>query len=42
MPNLELFPLLSAVLREEDPQGHPFPLVTAGFTDARHYDGLGI
>jgi acetylornithine deacetylase/succinyl-diaminopimelate desuccinylase-like protein len=41
-PNLELLPLLSTILREEDPQGHPFPLVTAGMTDARHYDQLGI
>jgi acetylornithine deacetylase/succinyl-diaminopimelate desuccinylase-like protein len=41
-PDLELLPLLTAVLREEDPQGHPFPLVTAGMTDARHYDKLGI
>ena len=41
-PNLELLALLSEVLREEDPHGHPFPLVTAGMTDARHYDRLGI
>jgi acetylornithine deacetylase/succinyl-diaminopimelate desuccinylase-like protein len=41
-PNLELLPLLSTVLREDDPGGHPFPLVTAGMTDARHYDQLGI
>lgn len=41
-PDLELLPLLSSVLREEDPQGHPFPLVTAGMTDARHLDRLGI
>jgi acetylornithine deacetylase/succinyl-diaminopimelate desuccinylase-like protein len=41
-PDLALMPLLSGVLREEDPQGHPFPLVTPGATDARHYDRLGI
>ncbi|MGI8411073.1 MAG: M20/M25/M40 family metallo-hydrolase [Solirubrobacteraceae bacterium] len=41
-PNLELIELLSTVLREEDPAGHPFPLVTPGMTDARHFDRLGI
>lgn len=41
-PNLELVDLLSAVLREEDPGGYPFPLVTPGMTDARHFDRLGI
>lgn len=41
-PNLELLPLLSSVLRELDPEGHPFPLVTPGMTDARHLDQLGI
>lgn len=41
-PDLELLPLLTSVLHEEDPEGHPFPLVTAGMTDARHYDRLGI
>jgi acetylornithine deacetylase/succinyl-diaminopimelate desuccinylase-like protein len=41
-PDLGLMALLSTVLREEDPQGHPFPLVTPGATDARHYDRLGI
>jgi acetylornithine deacetylase/succinyl-diaminopimelate desuccinylase-like protein len=41
-PNLDLLPLLSTVLCEDDPGGHPFPLVTAGMTDARHYDQLGI
>ncbi len=41
-PDLELVPLLSEVLREEDPAGHPFPLVTPGMTDARIYDALGI
>ncbi len=41
-PNLELLPLLTSVLKEEDPHGHPFPLVTAGMTDARHFEQLGI
>lgn len=41
-PNLELLGLLSSVLREDDPAGHPFPLVSAGMTDARHFDRLGI
>jgi len=41
-PNLELMELLSAVLREDDPAGHPFPLVSPGMTDARHFDRLGI
>lgn len=41
-PDLALLPLLASVLREDDPGGHPFPLVTAGMTDARHYDRLGI
>ena len=41
-PDLELLPLLTSLLREEDPEGHPFPLVTAGMTDARHYDRLGL
>lgn len=35
-------PLLTAVLRDDDPQAHPFPLVAAGMTDARHFDRLGI
>jgi acetylornithine deacetylase/succinyl-diaminopimelate desuccinylase-like protein len=41
-PNLELLPLLGRVLREDDPACHPFPLVNAGMTDARHFDRLGI
>jgi len=41
-PDPTLLALLGAVLLEEDPGGHPFPLVTAGMTDARHYDALGI
>lgn len=41
-PDLELLPLLRSVLHEEDAEGHAFPLVTAGMTDARHYDRLGI
>lgn len=41
-PNLELMELLSAVLREDDPASHPFPLVSPGMTDARHFDRLGI
>lgn len=42
VPNLDLLPLLEDVLREDDAEGHPFPLVTAGMTDARHYDRVGI
>jgi acetylornithine deacetylase/succinyl-diaminopimelate desuccinylase-like protein len=41
-PDLSLLPMLEEILREEDPGGHPFPLVTAGMTDARIYDALGI
>lgn len=41
-PNLELLPLLTGVLKEDDPACHPFPLVNAGMTDARHFDRLGI
>lgn len=41
-PNLELVELLSTVLREEDPAGHSFPLVSPGMTDAQHFDRLGI
>lgn len=41
-PDLSLMAMLDEALRELDPNGHPFPLVTPGFTDARHYDRLGI
>jgi acetylornithine deacetylase/succinyl-diaminopimelate desuccinylase-like protein len=41
-PDLSLLPLLFDVLREQDPGGHPFPLVAAGMTDARFYATLGI
>jgi len=41
-PDLAMFDLLAGVLREEDPAGHPFPLVSPGMTDARHFDRLGI
>ena len=40
--DLAMFDLLAAVLREEDPGGHAFPLVSPGMTDARHFDRLGI
>jgi len=40
--NLELFPTLAAILREQDPQGVPIPYVLTGSTDSRFYAGLGI
>ena len=30
------------MLHEDDPACHPFPLVIAGVTDARHFDRLGM
>ncbi len=41
-PDLALFGTLSAILREADPLGIPFPLLFTSPTDARTFDRLGI
>ena len=41
-PNFELFDMLSAILRELDPDGIPIPLLQVGGTDARHFAPLGM
>jgi len=41
-PNFELFDMLSAILRELDPDGIPIPLLQVGVTDARHFAPLGM
>jgi acetylornithine deacetylase/succinyl-diaminopimelate desuccinylase-like protein len=39
---MELFNILSDVLRTADPGGIPIPIVLPGVTDARHFARLGI
>ncbi len=41
-PDMGLFPTLSAILREADPEGVPVPLVLTTPTDARTFARLGI
>jgi acetylornithine deacetylase/succinyl-diaminopimelate desuccinylase-like protein len=41
-PDLALFDMLAAVLREVDPDAIPIPLLQAGVTDARFFAQLGI
>ncbi len=41
-PNMDLYPTLSAILLEADPQGVPLPLVLTTPTDARTFARLGI
>lgn len=40
--DMELFPKLAEILREQDPQGVPIPFVLTGSTDSRFFAGLGI
>jgi acetylornithine deacetylase/succinyl-diaminopimelate desuccinylase-like protein len=41
-PDLSQLPMLSAILRELDPEAIPVPLLQAGVTDGRFFAGLGI
>jgi acetylornithine deacetylase/succinyl-diaminopimelate desuccinylase-like protein len=41
-PNLALYPMLAAIIRERDPGGTPMPTLIPGYTDARHFARLGI
>lgn len=41
-PDLSLFPLLSSILREQDREAVPVPMLLPGSTDARFFSGLGI
>ncbi len=41
-PDMGLFALLGDILRQQDPQGYPIPLVMMGVTDARFFSKLGI
>ena len=41
-PDLTLYPMLAAILRQRDPDGVPIPALLPGYTDARHFGRLGI
>ena len=41
-PNLGLFPVLSDILRQADPEGVPVPMLLPGATDGRLFARLGI
>jgi acetylornithine deacetylase/succinyl-diaminopimelate desuccinylase-like protein len=41
-PEMTLFPTLSRILRQADPDGIPVPMLIPGVTDARHFSRLGI
>lgn len=41
-PDMALFPTLSRILRQADPDGIPVPMLIPGVTDARHLSRLGI
>ena len=41
-PDMGLFDILSTVVKEEDPEGFPVPLMLSGVTDARFFSRLGI
>jgi len=40
--DMELYPTLAEILRDQDPQGIPIPFVLTGSTDSRFFAGLGI
>jgi acetylornithine deacetylase/succinyl-diaminopimelate desuccinylase-like protein len=42
IPDMSFFNTLGDILKAEDPEGHPIPLVMMGVTDARHFSKLGI
>ncbi len=41
-PDLALYPMLAAIIRERDPGGTPMPTLIPGYTDARYFARLGI
>jgi acetylornithine deacetylase/succinyl-diaminopimelate desuccinylase-like protein len=41
-PDLTLFPLLTEIIREQDPEGVPVPFMMSGGTDGRFFARLGI
>lgn len=41
-PNMSLFPTLSKILKDADPDGIPVPLLLSGTTDGRFFSRLGI
>lgn len=41
-PDMGFFDTLGDILKTEDPEGYPIPLVMTGVTDARHFSKLGI
>jgi acetylornithine deacetylase/succinyl-diaminopimelate desuccinylase-like protein len=41
-PDLALFPMLAAIIREREPGGTPMPTLIPGYTDARYFARLGI
>jgi acetylornithine deacetylase/succinyl-diaminopimelate desuccinylase-like protein len=41
-PDMGLFPALSDILTQSDPDGHTFPLMIPHVTDAAHFAKLGI
>jgi acetylornithine deacetylase/succinyl-diaminopimelate desuccinylase-like protein len=41
-PDLGLFPTLTDILHETDPDGIPLPLLLSAVTDGRHFSRLGI
>jgi acetylornithine deacetylase/succinyl-diaminopimelate desuccinylase-like protein len=40
--DMTLFPMLSSIIREREPNAVPFPLLLSGHTDARYFARLGI
>jgi acetylornithine deacetylase/succinyl-diaminopimelate desuccinylase-like protein len=40
--DMGLFDTLAGILREQDPEGKPCPMLLAGVTDGRHFARLGI
>jgi len=42
IPDMTLFPVLSEILKEEDSEGIPVPLLISGSTDARFFSRLDI
>lgn len=41
-PDMGMYPLICDVLKENDPQGIPVPMMLAGVTDGRHFSRIGI
>ena len=41
-PDMSLFPMLAAVLKELDPEAHPVPLLVPAVSDGRFFARLGI